>query len=206
MKTGEYNFNRGMSVVEMIISMALFVVVMGALVGFVSGLYRAYFYAFEQTRAVSEAVAGVEAMTKEIRTAVLGEDGSYIIEKAQDFEFIFYSDIDRDQRTERVRYFQSGTDFKKGVIKPTGNPPVYITNPADPLYQETVVILSKYVRNSPPIFRYFDGDLQELPAPARLQDTKLMRLTLVINVDPDRPPNDFILESEVQLRNLKDNL
>jgi hypothetical protein len=62
------------------------------------------------------------------------------------------------------------------------------------------------VINQPPIFRYFDGNNQELPAPSRLKDTKLMKVYLVINVDPNKPPVDFVLESNVQIRNLKTNL
>jgi hypothetical protein len=34
----------------------------------------------------------------------------------------------------------------------------------------------------------------------------MMKLRLAINVDPTRPPDDFVLESEVQIRNLKTNL
>ena len=202
----KYQNISGMTMVEAIMAIGLFLFISIALAGFVSGLYKAYYYSFEQSQAVVEGVTGVEIMVKEIREAVLGDDGSYMIESAQDFEFIFYSDIDKDQNTERVRYFLDGDNFKKGVIDPLGIPPIYITNPADPQYQETIVALSKYVRNAPPIFRYFNGDLQELPAPARLQDTKLMRLNLIINVRPNRSPTDFSLESEVQLRNLKTNL
>ncbi|MCX6791041.1 MAG: prepilin-type N-terminal cleavage/methylation domain-containing protein [Candidatus Gribaldobacteria bacterium] len=206
MQKYQKNFNAGMSLVEMIVSLAIFLIVMLALVGFVVGLYRAYYYSFEQTQAVSESMSGVETMIREIKEATMADDGSYMIEKALDFEFVFYGDIDRDSSVERVRYFLDGTNFKKGVIKPQGSPLTYITSSTNPLYQERFLILSRFVRNAPPIFRYFDGNLQELPAPARLQDTKLMRLNLIINVTPSRAPNDFSLESEVQLRNLKNNL
>ena len=139
-------------------------------------------------------------MVKEIREARGGDDGSYIIEKADDFEFIFYSDIDKDELTERVRYFIEGTDFKKEVIKPQGFPINY------PEENKKSFILSQYVRNQPPIFRYFDGLGVELSPPARLKDTKLMRVYLVINVDPARPPQNYELTSDVQIRNLKTNL
>jgi len=191
--------NKGFTLIEMLITIAIFTVALGATVGLILGLYRAHDYTFQQALAISEAKNGVETMVKEIREARPADDGSYIIELAQDYEFIFYSDIDKDEATERVRYFIDATDFKKGVIEPSGQPAQY-TGP------ETIFILSKYVRNSPPIFRYYNGDLQELPAPARLSETKLMEVYLVVNVDPNRPPTDFILENYVQLRNLKTNL
>jgi len=197
---------KSFTLVETLVSIAILILVMGGLVGLISGSYDAYYYTFRQGQAISEARKGVETMVKEIRRAESGEDGSYVIERADDYEFIFYSDIDKDGDVERVRYFIDGTDFKKGVINPTGYPPQYITDPSDPGYTEEVSILSKYVRNAPPIFRYFDGELNELTAPARLKDTKLMRVYLVVNVDPNKAPQDFIPESDVQLRNLKTNL
>jgi prepilin-type N-terminal cleavage/methylation domain-containing protein len=197
---------KGFTLIESLVAISIFVIALAATMGFILGLYKANSYTFQQAQAIEEARNGVQTMVREIREAKAGDDGSYIIEKADDYEFIFYSDIDKDGQTERVRYFIDGTDFKKGVIDPIGSPPRYITNPNDNNYSEKIFILSKYVRNQPPIFRYFDSNLNELPAPARLKDTKLMRVYLVINVDPNRPPQDFVLEDEVQLRNLKTNL
>jgi prepilin-type N-terminal cleavage/methylation domain-containing protein len=93
-----------------------------------------------------------------------------------------------------------GNELKKGVIEPVGEPATY---PAD---QEQLSIVTSYVRNVPPIFRYYDENGNELTQlPAKLEDTKLMRIFLVVNIDPNRPPDEFQLESFVQLRNLKDN-
>ena len=90
-------------------------------------------------------------------------------------------------------------EFKKGVIKPIGDPPTY---PSD---QEKITVLTSYVRNVPPIFEYFDQNGNKIEDyPARLKDAKLMKVYLVINVDPNQPPQDFGLESFVQLRNLKE--
>lgn len=199
--------NKGFSLIEALSTIAIFTLILGGLLGVITGAYRAYYYTFQQAQAISEGKQGIETMMKEIREAKSGDDGSYVIEKADDFEFVFYGNIDNDEATERIRYFIDGTDFKKGVINPNSSPPLYITDPDDPDYSEQIIILSKYVRNVPPIFHYFDGEMQELlPVPARLKDTKLLRLYLVINVDPNQPPQDFMLESDVQLRNLKANL
>ena len=191
---------KAFTIIETIVAVAVFAFAMGAISGFLIMTYRVQGYAFEQAAAIEEARKGIETMVEEIREANMGDDGSYIITRAEDFQFTFYSDIDDDGTTEQVRYFVDGTDFKKGVTKPTGAPAVY-----DPL-DETLFMLSGSVRNSPPVFRYFDGEGMELAAPARLQDTKLMRVYLVVNVNPNRPPQDFSLESDVHIRNLKTNL
>jgi prepilin-type N-terminal cleavage/methylation domain-containing protein len=191
---------KGFTLIEMLITIFIFLLAIGAIFGIASHLYKTNDYIFQQSQAIGEARRGIETMVKEIREAREGDDGSYIIEEAQDFEFIFYSDIDNDQETERVRYFLDGSDFKKGVIEPEGWPIKY------PSQKEKIIVLSAYVRNQPPIFHYYDGDGNELSPPSRLKDTKLMKLNLVINVDPNRPPQDFTLESQVQIRNLKTNL
>ena len=274
-------------------------------------------------------------MLREIREVQTGEDGSYIIERAGDSEFIFFSDIDKDNKIERVRYFLGGTsskeavrecvsyidggscsvvfsdfysgtleqalvqvsiegdfgwtreyaeifadgfklgdlcsssgactdcpgfwqgtasfdvtdqaqdnfiqfianassevdnfcdwqepnhsmkarfvlswtetasgqemEFKKGVIEPTGDPPTYSG-------EEKITILSAYVQNKVDdpqkyLFRYFDANGQEITEyPARPEETRLMQVSLIINVEPNRDPGDYTLESKVQLRNLK---
>ncbi len=88
-------------------------------------------------------------------------------------------------------------EFKKGVIKPTADPPKYLSE------NEVITTLTSYVRNAPPIFEYYDQNGNKIEDyPARLIDAKLMKVYLVVNVDPNRPPNEFELESYVQLRNL----
>lgn len=321
---------KGFTIVETLVVIAIFALVMGAVTAFIVMAYQTYGYTWQQSMAINETRKGIEIMVKEIREARTGDDGSYPIEKTQDKEFIFYSDIDKDGEIERVRYFlgtagsgnlveecvtfddggfcdvtfsnflsgtlesaevkvsvegdfgwdnkeyaeiyadgekigdvcQTGcsdcaatwqgatifditeqatdssillearassqvnnfcdwqnpnhamkvkfelswtetlaggdTDFKKGVINPVGDPIKY---PSD---EEEVSVLSSYVRNTPPIFTYFDGDGNEIEDyPSRLVDTKLMKVYLVIDIDPDRPPPAFELESSVQLRNLK---
>ncbi len=199
---------RGFSLIEGLLTVALFGLIMVSLSGFILAGYRAYSYNFEQTAAISEARRGIEIMVKEIREAKTGDDGSYALVQAGDLSFAFYSDIDRDTATERVRYFLDGTNFKKGVVKPSGDPPQYN------LTSETISVLSQYVRNTAPdpIFTYYNGSWPSdtinnpLPTLTRLSETKLMHLRLKINVDPNRPPNDFVLESDAQVRNLKTNL
>jgi len=314
---------KGFTLLESIITIFIFILAFGAAVGFVIWIYRFQSFTWEQSIAIEEARRGIETMVKEIREATYGENGAFPIEKADDKEFIFYSDIDGDSNVERVRYFlgtvragreikecetsarggnctvefsnflkgtlksaelkvwvdgdfgwrreyaeifadgvklgkvcgsgcsdclgtwQGGVVFdvasqasdnflqlvadatsfvdplcphsmkvkfelsfseelsglshelRKGVIEATGSPAVY------PLDQEKITILTSYVRNSPPIFEYFDSQGNKIEDyPARVVDTKLMKIFLVINVDPNRPPQNFELETWVKLRNL----
>ena len=187
----------GFTFVEAIMAVVIFGLLMGAVAGLIVISYQTESYTWQQSEAIYEARKGVEVMLREIRGGDFGEDGNYVIYTADNYEFGFHSDIDSDGEIEKVRYFLEGTDFKKGVIEAQGIPPAYPTS------SEEIITISHYVRNSPPIFRYFDKDGQELPPPARKKDTKLIELFLVINIRPDRPPQDFELKAKAQLRNFK---
>jgi len=323
---------RAFTLIETLVVILVFSLVLWAVFSLILMFYQNYDYIFDQSIAINEARKGIEIMVKEIREARVSDSGSYPIELAGEKEFIFYSDIDKDGDTERVRYFLGGigssqitqecvvfstggscsvnftgfltgelesaeikvsvegdfgrsqeyaeiyadsqflgrvcqtgcsdcagtwqgdqvfditdlasdgsiefladasnqvhafcnweeqnhsmkvklefsftettsgaeTYFKKGVINPIGLPIEY------PLDQEQVVILSSYVRNAPPIFEYFDeNETKIINYPARLKDTKIMKLLLIIDVDLNRDPPAFELESWSQLRNLKNEL
>jgi len=184
---------RGFTLIETIVVIVIFTLALGTVFGLIVMAYRVQGYTWQQSQAIEEARRGVETMVKEIREARTGEDGSYTINKTED--------------KEKVRYFIEGDPdslegalFKKGVINPVGIPATYPTS------SEVVTTLAKYIRNSPPIFRYFDENGNELPSPARRKDTTLMQVYLIINVDRNRAPQNFELKSDVQIRNLKRNL
>lgn len=324
-----FNKKTGFTIVETLIFIAVFALAMAAVFSFTITIYRSQRYTWHQAVAVNEARKGIETMVKELREAKEGDNGSYAIEKAADKEIIFYSDIDQDSQTERVRYFlgaispgsqtqtcattvrggscsvtfsnfytgslisaqlkievegdlgagneyaeifadgqklndfcrsgctdcaaswqgteiydvmsQAGDNFiqlvadatyrvdpicdwqepnhsfmarfeltwteentgddhelKKGVIEPTSPPVEY------PPEQEKVTVLSSYVRNAPPIFEYFDQNGNKITYyPARLVDTKLIKVFLAVDAEPERDPPPYELESAVRLRNFK---
>jgi len=321
--------NFGFTLIEIIVAITIFSLIIIAISSLIITAYRSQSYTWQQSIAVEEARRGIETMVRELRQSRDGENGAYPIEKAGDKEIIFYSDIDKDGQTEKVRYFWGGTNsgqqtqecvtFLRGgscsinfsnfltgalksaqikvelegdlgasneyveifangislgnlcvsgctdcagawqgtaafdvtsyaennsisiladassrvdpgcnwinpnhsmkvkvefnwaeeivslgnnlvkeVIEPTGNPTEY------PDAQKKTSIITSYVHNDPPIFEYFDknGD-QILDYPARLVDTKVIRVFLVVDVDANKPPSPFELESSATLRNLE---
>ena len=328
---------KSFTLIETLIAIFVFLLLFGGISAMIINLYQTHTFQWKQSLAIAEAKKGIELMIKEIRNAREGENGAYPIEKAGDKEFIFYSDVDNDGKTERVRYFlgeiqtetftkeckssesnydgscsvsfsdflkgnlisaqlkisvqgdlnssqeyitisidgqnfgticttgcnqcpgnwegvsttdvfslaQDGTlnilaqasclnqnverrcvnricsdneglfsfkarfeliitqevqtpRLKRGVIKPLGFPPIY------PQDQEKITVITPYVRNAPPIFEYYDENGNKIEEyPARLKNTKVMKIFLVVNVDPNKPPVEYQLESFVQLRNLK---
>ena len=197
---------KGFTLIETLLTIVVFTLATSIISGLIILTYRTHSYNWQQSSAVNEARKGVETMVQEIRKARTGEDGSYPIEKAEDEELIFYSDIDKDGSVERVRYFLqeelSANSFKKEVTEAVVSPSGKVSYPSG---QEQVVNLSSFVCNNPAFFRYFDWDNQEIAIPgSRLLGTKLVQVYLVINADPSKPSQNFELSSSAQIRNLKE--
>lgn len=96
---------RGFTLLEALIAIAIFGIITTAVFSSIVYLYKTHEKDLQSIQAVTEARRGIEVMLREIRAIDVGEDGSYPVEKASANEFIFYSDIDRDGQTEKVRYF-----------------------------------------------------------------------------------------------------
>lgn len=189
--------NKGLTIIEMIVYIAIFTMVMGAATGLVVYFYRTNSYIIQQSYAVESARKGIEIVTREIREATYSDTGAYPVVDAQAQSFSFYSDVDKDDNIEKVRYFLDGTNFKRGEMKATGKPLVY--EPAN----EVIKIISDNVRTgASDVFTYYDASSTEITLPATITDIKLVKTDLVINIDPNRAPGEFTLSSSSQLRNL----
>lgn len=141
----------------------------------------------------------------EVRTAQPSSLGSYPIEEANKDSFIFYSNIDSDNLVERLRYFLDGKKLKKGVIKPSGQPLVYNPN------NEVITQLVENVINpNGEVFHYYDknydGTGNPLPQPVNISAVRLVKITISVDEDLNRPPGPITETSQVSIRNLKDNL
>lgn len=198
---------KGFTLVEVLVATVLIVVLGLAIVGLQYVLGQSQVFVWRTTLNVDQANANVQSLVRELRTARPGDNGAYPLELVLDQEIIFYSDIDFDNKTEKVRYFLSGSTLNKEIIKPTEYPVSY------PPENEKTIVLTDNVRNHEvPIFYYFNGDWPKdtennpLPLPARLSETKLMYVFLRLNTEDNKPEKDFILESYSQIRMLKENL
>jgi prepilin-type N-terminal cleavage/methylation domain-containing protein len=190
----------GFTLIETLIVIAIFTIVIGALVSSVSFFYRSNTHALEQSFAINSARIGIEKMVKDVREAAFSDEGTYPVISMATSSFSFYSDIDEDIFVEKVRYFIDGTDLKKGVTNSSGDPLSYDGD------NEVVSLVSDNVRNnfeSVMLFSYFDysGDL--ITNLASTTDLRFVTVELVVNVNPIRLPNNFTLRSSATLRNVR---
>lgn len=142
-------------------------------------------------------------IAKELRDARQSSTGTYLLEIADDDEIVFYSDIDYDGDIERVHYVLSGNVLTKGIVEPTGEPVSY------PLESEKTRIITDIVRNEDnKIFFYFNSDWPQdtinnpLTQDTRISDTVQMKIYIKTNPKGNNSKQDYILETEVRLRNI----
>ncbi len=197
---------KGFTLVETLISISIIVVIGLALTSF----ERDIFFLNNSLQGNLSAQIGarrvLRTVIRELRGASPSSLGSYTINQAGTSTLIFYTNVDTDVLKERVRYFIQGGQLRRGVIKPSGSPLVY--NSAN----ESIDVVINDVINgtSTPIFDYFDtyftGTSSPLTQPVDTLAVRLLRVTVIIDKDLNKPPGAITVTSMGTLRNLKDNL
>lgn len=192
---------KGMTLVEMIVTVAMFSLISLAIANALVMFYRANAYTLEQAYEVNSARRGLELLTRDLREMTYSDDGTYPLAQMATNSIAFYSDVDRDNSVEYIRYVLSGTTLFKYVYNATGSPIAYPTTTPS----ETHVV-SQYVRNvsqATSTFRYYEDGGKPSSATSTVTDIRYILMTLIINVDPNRSPGEFTLRSTAAPRNLK---
>lgn len=197
MKTHLKN-NGGFTLVEMEVAIAVFSLIMVAISSFILYIYKTQRYSVGQLESINAARRAMEIVTEEIRNARQAETGAFAINTAESQSFVFYSDIDGDNLTEKIRYFLDNGELKKGVTEPnyTG--------------VETISVIASYVvNNSDPIFAYYDenftGSEVSLTTPADVTQVKIVKIILKIDKEVNINPPVLSIETSAHIRNLKEN-
>lgn len=193
-----------MTLVEVIVIIAVSTVLMISLTGSVQSLYQQNGYAYDQAYEVDNARRGVNRFLQDVREMAYSESGNFPLAIMEPNRIGFYSDIDKDNKVEYVEYIMATTTITKKIFNPTGTPPTY--NLATP---DQKIVLSNYVQNqnmSTSTFYYFDTNGNKLNAASPLTSVRYIQAKIIVNVDPVRAPGEFLLQTGVAPRNLKDNL
>lgn len=205
MLTNKHILNdKGFTLIEAIAAVGIFALLVGSLVAIFLFSWKAKTIIWEQLETQNEGRKIIQDFVNEIRTAAASSVGAYPIDTAQSQQIIFYSDTDKDTYRERIRYFMSSTTLKKGIIKPTGSPPVY--NPASEVITDVVHDISNGTSS---IFYYFDGDYTgtEVPMtyPINIPNVRMVEISLKMDENPQLTPAPLRVESKAMLRSYKDN-
>lgn len=165
--------NRGFSIIELSIAMAVGAIIIGAVVLFVGRGFGISRVNFEQVRITEDARNLLERVSDTIRNA-RDVGGASWLEVAEQYEISVYANVDADPDVEKVRYFLQQATLSRGVIQPVGNgnyPPGL----------EKITVVAKSVRNfeqGVPLFTYY----------ASSEGVISVDITLIVDANIFQPP------------------
>ena len=196
--------NVGMTLMETIIVISIYTVLMLAVMSSITTLYRYNAYALEQSNEVDNARRGVTQWNRDVKEMTTAEDGTWPVAVIDEHTLGYYSDTDRDESVEYVEYILASTTLRKFTYNATGSPLAYDLSSPD-----SEEVLSEYVQNieqATSTFYYFDNVGAQLSVGSPIIDVRFIQMQIIVNIDPDRNPGEFMLRSSLAPRNLKDNL
>lgn len=201
----KHNLKSGFTVIEALVSIIILSLIGIAFASFQKDIFSLNKVISGSLTSQDEARRTLKNMSAEIRTASPSSLGAYALLQTATSSFTFYSNIDGDTYKEQVRYFLAGNTLKKGIIKPSGAPLTY--NSAGEIVSELVHGMANA---GAPIFNYYDasydGASLPLAEPINVSSVRLVKITIMIDQDPQNPPGPLTLTTQVSMRNLKDNL
>lgn len=200
---------RGMTLLEVVVAIAIAFIAMEGFTLLFLKTWDTNKFIIEEGLASAAASRATNKIVIQLRGVQQADNGDYPLESADDFDLEFYADVDDDGVVEKVHYYldQVNDQLKFGVSNPSATNPV--TYPAGD--SEVTTVTSFVVNESDnPIFYYYNDDYpgdttnNPLNTPASVGNIQMVRVKLLINIDPVHAPNNVNIESFVDLRNLHD--
>ncbi|MFZ2187175.1 MAG: prepilin-type N-terminal cleavage/methylation domain-containing protein [Candidatus Moraniibacteriota bacterium] len=199
---------RAMTLIELLVAIGIMLIVMEGFTLLFLKSWDTNKFILEEGMASAAASHATNKIIRELRSVRQADNGDFPVESGSDFDLKVYGDIDDDGVTERMHYFLDldADELKIGVTKPIGGGSVSYPAPDD-----TVSVLARYVVNESddPVFYYYNknypGDVVNNPlaTPISVADARLIRVHLLVNINPVHAPDNINIESFADLRNLK---
>ncbi|MDE2188416.1 MAG: prepilin-type N-terminal cleavage/methylation domain-containing protein [Patescibacteria group bacterium] len=199
-------FHSGFSLVEVLISLAIFVAVIVALGTFEVSIFSNQQSTSGSFNAAQNAQIILKTMLTELRDASPAQNGAYTISTAGTSTISFFSDPDNDGQAEEITYSLLKGTLYRAVIQPSGSPATY--NPAS--QSTSTIFVGVQNASSTPVFQYFDqnytGTSSPLTLPINISAIRLVEITLTTNAGSTKSPQPRSYTTQISLRNLKTNL
>lgn len=201
-KKTKFQKQQGFTLIEALVSVVIAAMMISAATAFIIYGSRTNMFGSDQDMAVKNARDAGNEIVKEIREATQGDNGDYLLDLVEAQNFSFYSNIDDDDYIEKIRYFLDDHALKKEVIKPSGDPLEYSSA------NVATTTIALYINNqAEAIFTYYDTDNNLIgDSTSNKSDIRLVNISLKVNVNPNIAPQDYYVDMETHIRNLKDNL
>lgn len=205
MKKIFYQNKKGLTFIEMIVSIAILTIGMAGFTMLFSRSWKTNSFILEESMSSIQATQSVRKVAAQLRGIRQAETGAYMIALADEDQIVTYMDIDGDDYVERVRYYLDDADntFVRGVAEYSGG--TYPTGYA----ADAETTLAAYVVNteeSEPVFRYYNNSNNEIASPAIPNSIRIIELNLWVNIKPMSAPDNVRIGTSVEIRNLDEGI
>lgn len=196
---------RGMSFIEMIVAILILLLGMSGFTYLFVDSWRSNKYIIEMGNASLLASRAVNNLVADLRKVRQADNGDYPIESGDDFDVEVYIDIDNDGVTERVHYYLLNGSLYRGVTDPVGSLPITYPNGDD---VTTLLANSIINSNTQPVFSYYNDEYPSdtvnnpLATAVNVAEVRMIKVHLMVNIDPLNVPEHINIESFAELRNL----
>ncbi len=192
----------GMTLVELIVTTAIFVLAMTGVSYLAFAGFRYYQFTINQGQILEEIQKSVTPMTREIREMRQADSGAFAIELAESNQLVYFANIDDSIDAERIDYYRNGDCLVKGITKPTGSPPRYL----DENEQTANITCNVANATGEPIFTYYNDYpalTNPLSVPAQVHQVKIVGLFLRIESTGSNPiPKSKVFSEYIRPRNI----
>jgi len=196
---------KGFTLIELLVGVSISVIVGNAVFNFMSSTFSSEKYLERSFIAEGDAKSILRNLIAELRKMDYSEAGAYPISSAAANSLVFFSDINFDGKTERLRYFLDGNVLKRGIISPQGFPAVYdlgterLSNAVESVVSGSEIFL--YYDNS------FNGEGASLTEPINIAVVKMVSINIPVELNGrNNGSTIYNITSQVSLRNLKDSI
>jgi type II secretory pathway pseudopilin PulG len=199
--------NSGFTLIELGVTTVLLLLTIASANVFWRYVQRDYQFSYEQSQLADQASQFLRQIGSELRQTEIAMDGAYPLSILDDNQLCFYADIDNDGLVERRRYFVEGTVLKRGIVEPSGDPPIYNLND-----EKISTIFETIDISRLPMFFYYNGnwpgDEENNPLGywTRPLETRLIRVALPLLSEYGGGEFNYYSSVTIHIRNLKDNL
>lgn len=199
---------KGMTLIEMLVGLVILVSLLGIITLLIIKSFYINRFTIEQGLNTAEIQKTMHVFTSNLREAKQADDGAYMIESADDFDLVFFANIDDDSATERLHYYLQDSQLLLGLAEVIEGSFPLVYPAADDVPPK---IIGNGIVNdvSQPLFYYYnkqypvDTENNPLATPSDVQDIGMVKLDMYVNVDTTQVPNSAHMETFVRPRNIR---
>jgi len=192
---------KGFTLIEIVISVSIIAMIVGAVGAFQSGIFKSNRIIQSGLMNQQEAKKLIRPFAQEVRGANISALGGYPIATATSLTFTFYTDLDGDGLSEKVKYYVENGELIKSVIEP---------DTETHQYDEENSKITKVIKDiiDEPVFYYFGDDYvgssssTPLASPVTPSEIKVVKIVVKINSNESSEVEPFEVSTQVSLRNL----